>query len=60
MMGSPNSMNLNCKVRGMKEALGPSVAEEIADIFRNYNIDNEYDDYDNDDNDADFHNDNDT
>ena len=39
MIGAPNSMNLNCKVRVMKEAPGPSVSEEIADIFRNYNID---------------------
>ena len=40
MMGVQNSLNLNCKVRVMKEAPGPSVSEEIADIFRNYNIDN--------------------
>ena len=40
MIGAPNSMNLNCKVRVMKEAPGPSVSEEIADIFTNYNIDN--------------------
>ena len=39
MIGVPNSPNLNCKVRVMKEAPGPSVSEEIADIFRNYNID---------------------
>ena len=39
MIGAPNSMNLNCKVRIMKEAPGPSVSEEIADIFTNYNID---------------------
>ena len=39
MIGAPNSLNLNCKVRVMKEALGPSVAEEIADIFTNHNID---------------------
>ena len=39
MIGAPNSLNLNCKVRVMKEAPGPSVSEEIADIFRNYNID---------------------
>ena len=38
MMGAPKSLNLNCKVRVMKEAPGPSVSEEIADIFRNYNI----------------------
>ena len=38
MVGAPNSRNLNCKVRVMKEAPGPSVSEEIADIFRNYNI----------------------
>ena len=40
MMGAPNSLNLNCKVRVMKEAPGPSVSEEIADIFRSYDIDN--------------------
>ena len=39
MIGAPNSLNLNCKVRDMKEAPGPSVSEEIADIFTNYNID---------------------
>ena len=39
MIGAPNSLNLNCKVRVMKEALGPSVPDEIADIFTNYNID---------------------
>ena len=39
MIGAPNSLNLNCKVRVMKEAPGPSVSEEIADIFRNYDID---------------------
>ena len=37
MIGAPNSLNLNCKVRVMKEAPGPSVSEEIADIFINYN-----------------------
>ena len=42
MIGAPNSLNLNCKVRVIKEAPGPSVSEEIADIFRNYNIDNVY------------------
>ena len=49
MIGAPNSLNLNCKVRVMKEAPGPSVSEEIADIFTNYNIDdnNYYDDNDN-------------
>ena len=41
MIGAPNSLNLNCKVRVMKEASGPSVSEEIADIFTNYNIDND-------------------
>ena len=40
MIGAPNSLNLNCKVRVMKEAPGPSVSEEIADILTNYNIDN--------------------
>ena len=40
MIGAPNSLNLNCKVRVTKEAPGPSVSEEIADIFTNYNIDN--------------------
>ena len=40
MIGAPNSLNLNCKVCVMKEAPGPSVSEEIADIFTNYNIDN--------------------
>ena len=39
MIGAPNSLNLNCKVRVMKEAPAPSVSEEIADIFTNYNID---------------------
>ena len=39
MIGAPNSLNLSCKVCVMKEAPGPSVSEEIADIFRNYNID---------------------
>ena len=39
MIGAPNSLNLNCKVRVMKEAPGPSVSEEIADILTNYNID---------------------
>ena len=39
MMGAPNSLILNCKVRVMKEAPGPSVSEEIADILTNYNID---------------------
>ena len=37
MIGAPNSLNLKCKVRVMKEAPGPS--EEIADIFTNYDID---------------------
>ena len=37
MIGAPNSLNLNCKVRVLKEAPGPSVSEEIADIFINYN-----------------------
>ena len=46
MIGAPNSLNLNCKVRVMKEAPGPSVSEEIADIFRNYNIDNDNDNND--------------
>ena len=39
MIGAPNSLNLNFKVRVMKEAPGPTVSEEIADIFLNYNID---------------------
>ena len=39
MIGAPNSLNLNSKVRVTKEAPGPSVSEEIADIFTNYNID---------------------
>ena len=42
MIGAPNSLNLNCKVCVMKEAPGPSVLEEIADIFRNYDIDVEF------------------
>ena len=42
MIGAPNSLNLNFKVRVMKEAPGPSGSEVIADIFRNYNIDNDY------------------
>ena len=41
-MGAPNSLNLNSKVRVMKKAPGPSVSEEVEDIFRNYNIDNEF------------------
>ena len=44
MIGAPNSLNLNCKVRVVKEAPGPSVSEEIADIFTNYNIDCNIDD----------------
>ena len=39
MIGAPNSLNLNCKVRVMKKTPGPSVLEEIADIFTNYDID---------------------
>ena len=39
MIGTPNSLNLNCKVRVMEEEPGPSISEEIADIFRNYDID---------------------
>ena len=39
MIGAPNSLNLNCKVRVIKQAPGLSVSEEIADIFRNYDID---------------------
>ena len=39
MIGAPNSLYLNCKVRVMKEAPGPSVSEDIVDIFTNYNID---------------------
>ena len=42
MIGAPNSLNLNCKVRVMKEAPGPSVSEEIADILTNYNIDSSF------------------
>ena len=38
MIGAPIYLNLNCKVRVTKEAPGPSVSEEIADIFSNYNI----------------------
>ena len=38
MIGAPNSLNLICKVRVMKEAPSPSVSEEIADIFPNYDI----------------------
>ena len=41
MIGAPNSLILHCKVRVMKEAPGPSVSEEIADIFCNCNIDND-------------------
>ena len=36
MIGAPNSLNFNCKVRVMKKAQGPSVSE---DIFTNYDID---------------------
>ena len=50
MIGAPNSLNLNCKVRVMKEAPGPSVSEEIADIFTNYNIDDNDDNENNNDN----------
>ena len=39
MIVAPNPLNFNCKVRVIKEAPGPSVSEEIAGIFRNYNID---------------------
>ena len=39
MISAPNSLNLNCKARVMKEAPGPSVSLEIADIYRNYNMD---------------------
>ena len=42
MIGAQNSLNLICKVRVMIEAPGPSVSEEIADIFRNYKIDYHY------------------
>ena len=44
MIGAPNSLNLNCKVRVMKEAPDSSVSEEIADIIRNYNINDIYTD----------------
>ena len=43
MIGAPNSLNLNCKVRVTKEAPDSSVSEEIADIFTNYYIDNNND-----------------
>ena len=33
MISAPNSLNLNCKVCVMKEAPGPLVSEEIADII---------------------------
>ena len=36
MMGAPNSLNLNCKVRVMEDAPSPSFS---VDIFRNYIID---------------------
>ena len=49
MIGAPNSLNLNWKVRVIKEAPGPSVSEEVADIFRNYNINNNGNDNDDDD-----------
>ena len=39
MIGAPNSENINYKVRVTKGTPGTSIAEEIADIFRNYNID---------------------
>ena len=39
MISAPNSLNLNCKERVMTEVPGPSVSKEIADILRNYNID---------------------
>ena len=42
MIGAPNSPHLSCKVRVMKEAPGPSVSEEIADIFTDNNIDDPY------------------
>ena len=50
MIGALNSLNLNCKVRVMKEAPGPAVSEEIAAIFTNYDIDNDNNDDNNDDN----------
>ena len=40
MIGAPNTLNLNCKVRVTKEVPILSVSEEIADIFTNYDIDN--------------------
>ena len=52
MIGAPNSLNLNWKVRVIKEVPGPSVSEEVADIFRNYNINNNGNDNDNDDDDG--------
>ena len=39
MISAPNSQNPNYKVHVMKGAIGTSVLEEIADIFRNHNID---------------------
>ena len=39
MIGAPNSLNLNCKVRVMREAPGSWVSEEIVGIFRSYSID---------------------
>ena len=39
MIVAPNSLNLSCKARVVEEALGPLVSEEIADIFRDHNID---------------------
>ena len=48
MIGAPNFLNLNCKVRVKKEAPGPSVSDEIAHIFfTNYN---NHDDYNRDNN----------
>ena len=65
MIGALNSLNLNCKVRVMKEEPGPLVSEEIADIFTNYYIDynnnnnnNNNDNNKNNDNDNDNDNDN--
>ena len=51
MIGALNSLNLNCKVRVMKEAPGPSVSEVIAAIFTNYDIDNNNNTDNNDNND---------
>ena len=51
-----STYSVNCKVRVMKEAPDPSVSEEIADIFTNYNIDDNNNDNDNNNNNNNYDN----